>query len=446
MKKLIIPKDIVTVDSEERILRDHLIVIDDGIIREIVPKNTFDFFDFDGEVNDYSKLTLIPGFVQTHVHLCQTLFRGLADDLELLDWLHKRIFPFENAHNKQSLSISSKLGIYELQLSGTTTILDMGTINHQEVIFEEIINSKIRAIAGKCLVDQNQLFPEFKESTEDALNSSIELANEFHNRTERIKYAFTPRFVLSCTEGLLKDSYELLKDYQGSMYHTHSSENENEVEAVRRKTGKENIQYFNDIGVLGDHTILAHCIHVNEDEIESLKSTNTRVAHCPSSNLKLGSGVANIPNYIKNDISVSLGADGAPCNNELNIFTEMRLASLIQKPIHGPAAMDSKTVFKLSNIEGAKALNLDNEIGSIEVGKKADFVLMDLDRFNNPYTDNEERIYSSIVYSSSKNDVIHVMIGGDWVVKNSESLIYDEEQLLLKGKEELNKLLSRMGS
>ena len=369
----------------------------------------------------------------------------MADDLQLLEWLQKKIFPFENAHDKKSLEISTKLGINELLLGGTTTLLDMGTLRHQEVVFEEMISSGIRGYSGKCLIDENELYPLFKSSTENELKYMNELANEFHNVEEgRIRYGFAPRFVLSCSEELLKETKSMMNDFPGSVYHTHSSENKNEIAEVRKKYDKENIEYFESINVLDDHTILAHCIHLNENEKQILKNRNVKVAHCPSANLKLGSGIANIPEYIERGISVSIGADGPPCNNNLSVFTEMRLAALIQKPIHGPEAMDAKTIFKLATIEGAKALHLENEVGSIEIGKKADLVLIDLNTHENSVLDNDEQVYSNLVYSSGTNNVRSVMIDGKWVVMNSESLIYDKNKLRVDSIDELKKLLKRM--
>ncbi|MEW6194709.1 MAG: amidohydrolase family protein [Bacteroidota bacterium] len=442
--KLILAARIVTCDDNENVLINHAIEIQDDIITRIAPLQQFDLSKFSGEMYDYSEYTLIPGFVQTHIHLCQTLFRGLADDLELLDWLQNKIFPYENAHNAVSLSASVRLGLHELLSSGTTTIVDMGTLRNQEIIFDELIYAKIRAFAGKCMIDENDLSGSFKESTDENLKSSYELAKEFHNIPGgRIKYAFAPRFALSCSEKLMRETKEIMKDFPGSFLHTHSSENKHEVEAVRKKYGKENIEYFDSINLLDDHTVLAHCIHLNDKEIKSLKNNSVRVAHCPSSNLKLGSGIANIPGYLKEGISVSLGADGAPCNNNLSAFTEMRFASLIQKPVHGPTVMDPKTVFKLATIEGAKALHMGNEIGSIEVGKKADIVLLDLERTELPLDKSGDGIYSSIVYSANKENVKEVMIGGEWVVSNGDVLIYDERELVEDGKSELMKLLSR---
>ena len=203
---IIAPKNIVTVDNKHRILKNHFVEIKDGrIIR--IEKNDDKFFQKNKEdIYRFENLTLIPGFVQTHIHLCQTLFRGLADNLELLDWLQLKIFPFENAHNKNSLLAAVRLGINELLLGGTTTLLDMGTLRYQEIIFEELQNSGMRAIAGKCLIDENDLFPEFKSDTKSELKEIYQLAKTYHDTSKgKVKYGFAPRFVLSCSEQLLKE-------------------------------------------------------------------------------------------------------------------------------------------------------------------------------------------------------------------------------------------------
>lgn len=443
-KTLIIPKKVITVNSKDEILTDYAVEITDGEITAIKPKSEYDLDNYFGAIFESSSLILAPGFIQTHVHLCQTLFRGLADDLELLDWLKKRIFPYENSHDSDSLKLSAQLGIYELQKSGTTTILDMGTINHQEIIFEELIDSRIRAFAGKCMIDQNPLFPKFVESKDKSLRSTEELAKKYHNSSDgRINYGFAPRFVLSCSEDLLKETMELSNDFEGSLYHTHSSENKDEIEAVKKLTGKDNIEYFNSAGLLNSKVVLAHCIHVSDIERKLLKEKDVRVSHCPSSNLKLGSGIANIPSYLMEGISVSLGADGPPCNNSLSMFAEMKLAALIQKPIHGPTSMDAKTVFKMATIEGAKALKIDDRVGSIEVGKRADLILLDLNHPGESLLTDDENIYSNLVYSTRESSITDVMIDGEWVVRNHISTIYDSEEIYSRGKQELKKLLKR---
>ncbi len=235
-----------------------------------------------------------------------------------------------------------------------------------------------------------------------------------------------------------------MNDYPGSIYHTHSSENVDEINEVRKRFNKENIEYFNSIGVLDDSTVLAHCVHTSDSERKMLKEKNTRIAHCPSANLKLGSGVAPIPQYLKEGISVTLGADGASCNNNLSIFNEMKLASLIQKPIHGTEVLDAKTMFRMATIEGAKALHLQDEVGSIEIGKKADLVLIDLDSYSNSFSDSDDSVYSDIVFSSTTENVRSVMVDGKWLVKDNHSLIYDQQELIARGKEQLKILLKRI--
>jgi cytosine/adenosine deaminase-related metal-dependent hydrolase len=443
-KTLIVPKKIITADEKNSILTNKAVEIIDGkissfLLIDVIEKQKYD------EVFEAKNLTLMPGFIQTHVHLSQTLFRGLAEDLPLLDWLRLKIFPFENAHNKDSLKVTAQLSINELLLGGTTTFLDMGTLRYGEVVLSEMSNSGIRGFSGKCLIDLNDLYPEFKSSAKDEINIMTELAHNFHNTADgRIKYSFSPRFVLSCSENLLKETKEIMKDFPGSIYHTHSSESVDEISEVRKRFHKENIEYFNSIGVLDDHTVLAHCVHTSDNERKMLRDRNTRIAHCPSANLKLGSGVAPIPQYLKEGISVTLGADGAACNNHLSIFNEMRLASLIQKPIHGTEVMDAQTIFRMATIEGAKALHIQDEVGSIEVGKKADLVLIDLNSHSNSYSDTEETIYSDIVFSSTTENVKSVMIDGKWLVKNRQSMIYDQQELITKGKEELQSLLKRV--
>lgn len=446
-KKLIIPSRIVTCDEEGNIFENHTIELWGNEIHSIQPYKDPAVKNFEGEVVDCRNLTVTPGFVQTHIHLCQTLFRGLADDLQLLDWLRLKIFPFENAHNKESLRISARLGINELLSGGTTTILDMGTIHHQEVIFEELINSGMRGFAGKCMMDVNDLYPEFRSSTQSELKESRELAETFHNSDSgRIKYGFAPRFVLSCTEKLLRETGEMMHGFGGSIYHTHSSENNDEIAEVRKRYNKENIDYFDSLGVLGNHSVLAHCVHVSDDEINTLKKHDVRVAHCPSSNLKLGSGVADIPRFINEGLSVSLGADGAPCNNNLSAFNEMRLASMIQKPLHGATALEAETVFRLATIEGAKALHLQDEIGSIEPGKKADLVFLDLDNPFMPFVNSNKQIYSSIVYSAGRENVHSVMVDGEWKYREGRSLLFENEKLQSDGQTELKKLFGRVNA
>jgi 5-methylthioadenosine/S-adenosylhomocysteine deaminase len=423
--------------------KDVEILIENNIIKDISPvghnKRKKDTLSI-----DCSNYIVTPGFIQTHIHLCQTLFRGLADDMELLDWLLKVIFPCEAKHTKESMQYSSRLGLSEIIRSGTTTIMDMGTINHEEVIIEEVYKSGIRAFVGKAMMDSNPTYPKLSESTVDSINTSIEYAKYVQEKySDRLNYAFTPRFILSCTDKLLIDAFQLTKEYPGTLFHTHASENKKEMDAVKKRCGMANVEYFEHLGILDNKSCLAHCIWLNEKEIEIFKFRKSKVLHCPSSNLKLGSGIAKIPEMLKSGITVSLGADGAPCNNNLSMLTEMRLSSLIQKPF-SPTNMKAATVFEIATMGGAKTLNKENEIGSIQPGKKADLVFWDLNKPWNPLLhDDLDSIFGSIVYSSKQENIKSVMVDGRFLMWENDLGTVDEEESYNKGSEELRKLLLR---
>ncbi|HEY8279908.1 MAG TPA: 5'-deoxyadenosine deaminase [Bdellovibrionota bacterium] len=390
---------------------------------------------------------VIPGFVHTHIHLCQTLFRNFADDLALLDWLKERIWPFEGAHNERSLYASARLGIAELLAGGSTTILDMGTVRHTDSIFEAAAEMGIRAFIGKCLMDREESPACLREGTKQALQENLKLFERWHGEAnDRLRYASAPRFLLSCTEGLLRE-LKGLSSANEMIVHSHSSENRDEVKAVRKTYGCENIEAFHRLGLTGPRLVLAHCIHLSDSERRILAETFTRVSHCPSSNLKLGSGVCQVPDLKKLGISVSLGADGAPCNNNLNMFQEMRLASLLQKPAHGPGAMPARETFEMATIEGARALGIERDVGSIEIGKKADLVALDLSEASMAMElseKNPEQAYSAVVYSGSPACVRQTWIDGRLVFDEGSYSGGKVREIVNQALSERKKLLSRL--
>lgn len=447
MKTLIRCSTIVTLDPTRRVLGDGGIILNGNRIEAVLTTQELrELGPFNGKSIDATGLVAIPGFVQTHVHLCQTLFRGLADDLELLDWLKLRIFPFEAAHNSSSLRASARVGIAELLRSGTTTVMDMGTVNGEEEIVRSIDEMGMRAFVGKAMMDMNDHYPKLRESTSDSLRTAASQARTFQGSANgRIRYAFAPRFVLSCSEELLRETWQMVVSNKGTLLHTHAAENRSEMEAIRQRCGMDNIEYFHSIGMLGEQTCLAHCIHLNDREIDLMAEAGSKVLHCPTSNLKLGSGIANIPKYMSRGIAVSLGADGAPCNNNLNMFGEMRLAALLQKPFHGPTAMDAQTVLELATLGGAKTLGLEEDIGSIEAGKKADISLLDLNKVWNPcVTTTKDEIYSTIVYSATPANIHTVIVDGKQVVTNGQLPDLDEEEIIRTASSELSKLIERV--
>jgi cytosine/adenosine deaminase-related metal-dependent hydrolase len=396
-------------------------------------------------VVDAGELVALPGFIQTHVHLCQTLFRGLAEDLGLLDWLQSRIFPFEAALTSSSMYASARLGIAELIRGGTTTIMDMGSIHHEEEVVRAITETGLRAFVGKAMMDINTMHPPLKEPTDEALRSTLRQAKQWHGSAGgRIRYAVAPRFILSCTDALLREAHAMTADFAGMLFHMHASENRHELEAVRARCGMDNVAYFDHLGILQNNTCLAHCVWLNDDEIAAMRERDACVLHCPSSNLKLGSGIADIPRYLHEGIRVSLGADGAPCNNRLDMFAEMHLAALIQKPGYGPTAMPASTVLKMATAGGAAALGIERETGSIVAGKRADIILLDLRRpWSAPVTGTPDALVATVVHACSPDNVDSVMIDGQWVYRRREYTMLDVDRAKYDADTELRALLQR---
>jgi len=356
--------------------------------------------------------------VQAHIHLCQTLFRGLADDLSLEAWLAQRIWPLEAAHTEASLHASAMLGAAELLLGGTTAILDMETVRHTDVAFEALESIGIRATAGKCLMDSPTNPQALRESTDRALTESADLCGKWHGAAGgRLRYCFAPRYAPSCTGPLLRAVSDLAEK-SGAVMHTHAAETPLELDTVKRETGHDEIAYLDSVGISGPRAALAHCVWVDKDDIAVLARQRTNVVHCPSSNLKLGSGIAPIPEMLAAGCRVGIGADGAPCNNRLDAFSEMRLAALIQKPRLGPDALPAAQALELATLGGARALGLEADIGSIEVGKCADLIVLDLE---GPHAQPDEAdLISRIVYSARAADVRHVIVDGRVVVRDGD--------------------------
>ncbi|GFN33675.1 5'-deoxyadenosine deaminase [Paenibacillus xylaniclasticus] len=397
------------------------------------------------EIIEASGKVVIPGFVQTHVHLCQTLFRGRADDMELMDWLRTRIWPLEAAHDEQSVYISALLGIGELIQSGTTTLLDMETVHHTDAAFRAMAESGIRAISGKVMMDRSgeHIPPALQERTEQSIEDSVALLERWHGYDGgRLQYAFCPRFVVSCTEELLIAVRDLAERYQ-VLVHTHAAENRGEIELVERDTGMRNVVYLDHIGLATPRLVLAHSIWLDDAERDIIKRKGVKVTHCPGSNLKLASGIAGVPGLLASGVQVGLGADGAPCNNNLDMFQEMRLTAMIHKVQHGPTAMDARTVLRMATMGGAEVLGLERMIGSIEVGKKADLVMLDLNKFHT-FPSHDADIYSRVVYAAGRGDVDTVWIDGRIVMRSRIVTTINEAAVLQESDVAISRLIGRM--
>ena len=358
---------------------------------------------------------LLPGFIQTHVHLCQTLFRGFADDMPLLEWLRRRVWPMEAAHTPQTLRASARLGAAELLLSGTTTALTMETVRDTDVVFETLEQIGLRAVVGKCMMDSDQQAPkQLLEDTRGSVDESVALRRRWDGRANgRLRAAFAPRFAVSCSRELLEAVAEL-SARDSVIVHTHASENRDEIDVVRKLSGGlSNLEYLADTGLATPRLCTAHCVWVSEAEQAHLAERDVKVMHCPSSNLKLGSGLAPVVEMRGRGISVSLGADGAACNNRLDMFEEMRLAATLQAVRRHPGALTAREVLWMATREGARALGLEKELGSIEAGKRADLILVERDR---PHLAPDADPWSTLVYAARGTDVRLTMVDGNVLV------------------------------
>jgi 5-methylthioadenosine/S-adenosylhomocysteine deaminase len=406
---------ILTIDPAHRVLAGDVACLGGAIVQvggDYTPRSR------DYTVVDCAGCIVMPGLVQAHVHTCQTLARGRADDMELLDWLRTVVWPYEAALDEAALTASAELAMAELLTGGTTAILDMATVHHTDAVFAAAERSGIRATIGKAMMDlpDPQIPPGLRETTRASLDESAALIRRWHGAAAgRLRYAYAPRFVLSCTDELLREvAHEA--PARGVRIHTHASENRGEVALVRQRFGKDNIVVLDELGLLGAHCCVAHCVHLSAEERRLLAARGAHVCHCPSSNLKLASGICEVPELIAAGVSVAIGADGAPCNNNLDALLELRLTALLHKPRSGPRALPAPEVVRMATLGGAAALGLADQIGSLEVGKRGDVIAVDVTALHTVPTAGP---WSAIAYAARSSDVRHVAVDGAIVVRDS---------------------------
>ena len=400
------------------------VAVRDGRIVSVGPESTGPF----DSIIDAGGGYLLPGFVQTHVHLCQTLFRGCADDMPLLQWLRRRVWPLEAAHTPATLRAATRLASAELLMSGTTCALTMETVHDTEVVFEELDRAGLRATVGKCMMDSDDEVPaRLREETRRSIDESLALMRRWHGSAGgRLRAAFAPRFAVSCSRELL-EGVAALSARERALVHTHASESRDEVEVVRRLSGGHtNLEYLAATGLATARLCAAHCVWVNESEQALLAERDVKVMHCPGSNLKLGSGIAPVAEMRARGISVSLGADGAACNNRLDMFDEMRLAATLQAIRRQPGALTARDAVWMATREGARALGLEAEIGSIEPGKRADLIVIARDR---PHLAPDVDPWTTIVYAARGTDVRLTMVDGEVLVRDSVPTRFDPAEV-----------------
>jgi cytosine/adenosine deaminase-related metal-dependent hydrolase len=376
---------------------------------------------------DASNGLVSPGFVQGHVHVVQSLLRHQADEVDLLDWLHRYTWPYEAALDADAVEAAAELGIAELLTGGTTTVLDFGSSHHHDRVFRAAERLGIRMVSGKTHMDAGDgVPPELIEDTDRSLAEAERLGAKWHGAADgRLTYSVAPRFALSCSRRLFTECVRLARA-NGWLLQTHANENRREVELIRRHTGRSNIEYFDEVGLTGHDVVLAHGVHLDSAELEILRRTATRICHCPGTNLKLASGIADVPRLLELGVPVILGADGAPCNNRLSMFHEMSLAATLHSLRHGPAAMPASRVLSMATRGGAEALHLGHLVGTLEVGKAGDVVVLDLGGWSLlPGGDP----WARIVYGGSARDVKHVVVAGREVVVDGRLAALQDDEI-----------------
>lgn len=394
-------------------------------------------------VLDAHDALVLPGFVQTHVHVVQSLARHRAERRPLLRWLRERIWPYEAALSPEEVDAAARLAIGELLCGGTTSVLDMGTTHSQDIVFEAAAAMGIRFTSGKAMMDLGDgVPPGLVEDTDASLSESERLGRRWHGAAGgRLRYALAPRFVLSCSERLMREAVGLARRH-GFMLHSHASENPDETRYVREQTGRGNVAYLADLGMAGTDTVLAHCVHLDDEEIAGLARLGTGVAHCPGSNLKLASGIADVPRLLAAGCRVGLGADGPPCNNRLSVFHEMALAGTLHNLRHGAGAVDAWTVLELATWRGAQALGLDGQVGRLAPGLLADVAVLGLESWAvEPVADPAD----VVVFGMGVQDVRHVVVDGRVVVESGRLLTEDPARVRGRARAAGTAIAARLG-
>ncbi len=382
----------------------------------------------------------MPGFIHAHVHLCQTLFRGLAEDRPLPRWLRERIWPLEAAHDDESLAVSARLACAEMIRGGTTGFASMETVRGTGATLAAVAEVKLPGLVGHCLMDETGGYRTLSVPLDDAL-AECDVLMEHARAHPWLDLAVAPRFALSCSRGNLIEAARYARS-RGLRLHTHASEQPDEVEWVRRRIGMDNVEYLHVCGISGPDVILAHCVQCGPAEQALLAQTGSHVAHCPSSNFKLGAGIAPIPEMLAAGVRVALGADAAPCNNRLDMFAEMRLAGLMQSARRGPGVLAARAIVRMATEGGAAALGWGEVAGRIEEGRRADVILVELE---DPSVLPDDDPASAVVYAAHPGAVAVTIAAGRILYENGEFTTLDIERLRADAAVQRQRLLRRAG-
>ena len=415
---LVLGGKIVTMDGARRVIDEGGIAVSGGRILAIGPRTEIEkAYTSRQRVNAAGKL-IVPGLINGHTHIPMVLFRGLADDLDLQDWLTKYIFPAEAKNvSEDFVRAGTRLGLAEMIRGGTTTYCDM--YYFEDAIADETAKAGVRGVLGETVID----FPVADNKTNAEAMAYVEKFVSHWQGNDLIIPAIAPHAPYTVSEEHLK-AMRAFSDRTGAPIVTHISETKKEVEDSIKAKGASPVDYLERIGFLNERVIAAHMVWPQAGETEILKRRRVGVVHNPQSNMKLASGVAPVPRMLDEGILLGLGTDGAASNNDLNMWEEMDTAAKLHKVFSGdPKVISAQQAFELATIRGAAALHLEKEIGSLEKGKRADIVILERDALNQIPLYN---VYSDLVYATKASDVETVIINGRLVMRNRRLLTLNE--------------------
>ncbi|QGA80366.1 amidohydrolase [Candidatus Nanohalobium constans] len=369
------------------------------------------------EVLDCSDKVVMPGLINAHTHVSMTLLRGISDDLELNDWLHDVIFPAEEKLGPEDAYVGAKLGCLEMLKSGTTTFNDM--YDHMDQVAEAVDETGMRAVLSRGVLDVDG-------KGEKRVNEAVDFAIDYNDHG-RITPGFAPHAVYTASSDVLTNLKEFAED-RDTVYHIHVSETRSEVEDFVKENYATPLQHLDNLDLVDDNLIAAHCVWMMDEEKDMMEEKGGTVVHNPAANLKLGSGIADIPDFLDRGINVALGTDGVASNNNLNLFEEAKLAGLLHKR-DSPTEITAQEILDMMTINGAKALGMEDEIGSVEIGKKADLITINLNSEEMQPVHGKEGLISNIIFAFD-GKVEDVVVDGDLVVKESKHSSVDKKDVL----------------
>src|SRR3984893_13847977 len=435
---IVIGGTVVTMDGTRAIFGEGMVVVKGDMIVAVGPRTEIESrYKAQQTIDGKGKLVL-PGFVNGHTHVPMTLFRGLHDDVTLNDWLYKYIFPAEAKNvNEEFVRWGTRLAAAEQIRGGVTTFADM--YYFEDAVAEETRAAGMRGVLGETFID----FPAPDNKSEAEMLAYTEGFLKKWQGDSLIQAAVAPHSIYSCSQKTLQDSAALARKYHAPIL-IHTAEMKKEWDDSRKQNGMSPVQYLDKIGLLGPDVVSAHCIFVDEADRKTLAQRQVGCVHNPSSNMMIASGVAPVPETRAAGVGVGLGTDGpAGSNNDLNLMEEMDLAAKLAKITKmNPLALNAQAVVEMATIDGARALHMEKEIGSLEQGKKADLILIGLDKPNAvPMYD----IYAQIAYSLKASDVETVMIGGRVVMSDHKLLTGEEPAAIAKAREYKKSVAASLG-